>query len=127
MKKGLKKFLIVCVVTVLCFITSFVIQYYIVAETTMRIMMAIAIWCALLGAMFVLIIDTISNSNWGKANILLWILMIFAIMSMVFFLSTIGNPIINNIGLNCFFISFILLVVYCLYETIKELIKLFKK
>ncbi len=123
MKKGLKKFLFVCIVAVLCFIASFVMQYYIAAETTMRIMMAIAMWCALLGAMFVLMVHLILN----KVDVLLWILMAFEIISMIFFLSTLGNPMINNIGLICFCIGFVLLIIYILYVYIKELIKLFKK
>lgn len=123
MKKGLKKFLFVCIVAVLCFVASFVMQYYIATETTMRIMMAIAMWCALLGAMFVLMVHLISN----KVDVLLWILMAFEIISMIFFLSTLGNPMINNIGLICFCIGFVLLIIYILYVYIKELIKLFKK
>lgn len=126
MKKGFKKFLFVCVVAVLCFIVSFVIQYYIAAETTMRIMMAIAMWCALLGAVFVLLMKYIIP-NYGKVDILLRILMTFEIISMIFFLSTLGNPIINNIGLICFCIGFILLMIYILYVYVKEFIKLFKK
>ncbi|MCI8362357.1 MAG: hypothetical protein HFJ41_04395 [Clostridia bacterium] len=130
MKKGLKNFLLVCVVALLCFIFSFVIQYYIAVETTIRIMVAIAMWCAVLGAILVVLIMYMSSNLEKGSSIsiyILWILMIFVTISMVFFLSTLGNPMINNVGLICFCVSFALFMIYILYLSIKEVIKAYKK
>lgn len=129
MKKILKNFWLVCIVALLCFIASFVIQYYLAAETTIKIMVAIAIWCALLGAILV-VIGTMIYADSNCKNIEKYIfnlLITFAVISMIFFLSTLGNPIINDISIICFFISLILFAIYALYLSIKELIKNYKK
>lgn len=47
--------------------------------------------------------------------------------AMVFLLSTLGNPIVNNIGLICFCVSFVLCMIYILYLSIKKVIKACKK
>ena len=130
MKKGLKNFLLVCVVALLCFIFSFVIQYYIAVEATIRIIVAIAMLCAVLGAILIVLIMYMSSNLEKGSSIsiyILWILMIFVTISMVFFLSTLGNPMINNVGLICFFVSFALFMIYILYLSIKEVIKAYKK
>lgn len=128
MKKSLKNFLLVCIVALLCFIASFVIQYYFVAGITMKIMMGIAIWCALLGAILTVIAMIYADSNCKNIEKYIFNLLItFTLISMVFFLSTLGNPILNNIGLICFLISIVIVPIYTLYLTIKELIKKYKK
>ncbi len=129
MKKSLKNFAIPSVVAVLCFIASFVIQYYLAAGITMKIMIGIAIWCALLGAILIVIERMIyADSNCKNIEKHIFNLLItFAVISMVLFLSTIGNPIINHIGFMCFSIGSILPVIYGSYLSIKELIKKYKK
>ena len=95
----------------------------------MKIMIGIAIWCALLGAILI-VIETMIYADSNCKNIEKYIfnlLITFALISMVFFLSTLGNPMINNIGLICFFISIVLVPIYTLYLTIKVLIKKYKK
>lgn len=128
MKKSLKNFLLVSVIALLCFIFSFVIQHFYAVEATINVMVGIAIWSALLGAILVVVIMYV-NSNFEKISIdyiILNLLAIASIISMVLLLSTLENA-ICNIFLICFGVSFALSLIWLLYLSIKELIKQLKK
>lgn len=128
MKKGLKNFAIPSVVAVICFIVSFVIQNFYAVEATINVMIGIAIWSALLGAILVVVMMYV-NSNFEKISIdyiILNLLAMASIISMVLLLSTLENAIFN-IFLICFGVSFALSLIWLLYLSIKELIKELKK
>lgn len=128
MKKGLKGFVIPSVVAVICFIVSFVIQNFYAVEATINVMVGIAIWSALLGAILVVVM-MYANSNFEKISIdyiILNLLAMASIISMVLLLSTLENA-ICNIFLICFGVSFALSLIWLLYLSIKELIKELKK
>lgn len=125
MKKKTKNFLIAFVAAVIFFIISLIAQYYLsVAVIKARII--IAILCGIIGSFIAIGVGEIHIKPNSIDNFIFKIMVIYAAITYTMLLSTMGNPICQNVCMILLLIGIPLAIIDFLYLAIKELVKAYK-
>lgn len=125
MKKKTKNFLIAFIAAVIFFIISLIVQYYLsVAVIKARII--IAILCGIIGSFITIGSGEIHIKPNSIDNFIFKFITVYIAITYTIILSTMGNPICQNVCIILLLIGIPLAMIDLLYLAIKELIKEYK-